>query len=145
MIICHPSIYCVIEYMIKKFRLYNTRWIQSHREANTKLHMGKTALQILNKSPPTMAENYSQMKKLLKTLSNESFMEALPKMSDVTMVVVILIATMAFRGAISPQGGIWQDNTSSHRGGEAVLATTHPKVLVYYFLFLICVDYQKYL
>ncbi|KAL1541861.1 ankyrin repeat-containing protein-like protein [Salvia divinorum] len=97
-------------------------------EKQTRNSMGKTALQILNESPPTTAATYSQMKNLLRNQSNESFLEVLPKMSDVTMVVVILIATMAFQGTVSPPGGVWQDDTPSHRAGEAILATTHPKV-----------------
>ncbi|KAG6433367.1 hypothetical protein SASPL_104978 [Salvia splendens] len=44
------------------------------------------------------------------------------------MVVMILIATMAFHVAVSPHGGVWQDDTPSHRAGEAVIATTHPKI-----------------
>ncbi|XP_047943237.1 ankyrin repeat-containing protein At5g02620-like [Salvia hispanica] len=97
-------------------------------EKQTRNSMGKTALQILNESPPstTTAASYSKMRDLLTNLKNESFFEVLPKMTDVTMVVVVLIATMAFQGGLSPPGGVWLDNTPSHKAGEAVLATTHP-------------------
>ncbi|KAL1557285.1 ankyrin repeat-containing protein-like protein [Salvia divinorum] len=97
-------------------------------EKQTRNSMGKTALQILNESPPTAAAaaTYKETRNLLTNLKNESFFEVLPKMTDVTMVVVVLIATMAFQGALSPPGGVWLDDTPSHRAGEAVLATTHP-------------------
>ncbi|XP_047964925.1 uncharacterized protein LOC125209342 isoform X1 [Salvia hispanica] len=43
-----------------------------------------------------------------------------------TMVVVGLIAAMAFHADVNPPGGGWQDDTSSHRAGKAVMASTHP-------------------
>lgn len=54
--------------------------------------------------------------------------EFLRKMSDVIMVVVVLIATMAFQAAVSPPGGVWQDHSSTHRAGEAVIASTNPEL-----------------
>ncbi|XP_022856226.1 uncharacterized protein LOC111377383, partial [Olea europaea var. sylvestris] len=57
-------------------------------------------------------------------------MKQLIKKRDAIMVVVILIATMAFQAGVTPPGGVWQDNATdnSHKAGEAVMAHIHPKV-----------------
>lgn len=44
------------------------------------------------------------------------------------MVVMTLITTMAFQAAINPPGGVWQEDTPSHKVGEAVIACPHPKI-----------------
>ncbi|XP_047968407.1 ankyrin repeat-containing protein At5g02620-like [Salvia hispanica] len=81
---------------------------------------GKTALSIV---PGDTSRDF-EMRRLLSSISSLSA-ERLPKMTDITMVVVVLIATMAFQAAVSPPGGLWQDGTSS---GKAVMATTHPRI-----------------
>ncbi|KAL1541858.1 ankyrin repeat-containing protein NPR4-like [Salvia divinorum] len=89
--------------------------------------MGKTAVQILHESPPTTVD-YVEMKTLLKYESDLLISQLIPEMSNTIMVVVVLIATMAFQSAITPAGGVWaeDDPKSSRRAGEAVLASTHP-------------------
>ncbi|XP_047938270.1 ankyrin repeat-containing protein ITN1-like [Salvia hispanica] len=53
--------------------------------------------------------------------------EMLSKRREQTMVVMALIAAMAFQATISPPGGVWQDNTSL-KAGQAVIASTQPKI-----------------
>ncbi|XP_052182023.1 uncharacterized protein LOC127794809 [Diospyros lotus] len=52
--------------------------------------------------------------------------EWLSKKRDALMVVASLIATMAFQAGVSPPGGFWQENSTDHRGGEAVMAFNYP-------------------
>ncbi|XP_057775518.1 ankyrin repeat-containing protein At5g02620-like [Salvia miltiorrhiza] len=52
--------------------------------------MGKTALDILNESFRDTA-TYSEIKEFLRSLSDQSMLEVFPKLTDVTMVVVVLI------------------------------------------------------
>ena len=98
--------------------------------------MGKTELQILAESPGDTCSTYSEMRRMLLRLLPPSIHDILPKMSDVAMVVVVLIATMAYQNAVNPPGGVWQGDTSSHRPGDAVIAYTHPHVYKY----LVCAN-----
>lgn len=93
----------------------------------TRNGMGKTAVEILNESPPNTI-NYLEMKKLLTNVSDISIFQVIPQMSKSIMVVVILIATMAFQSATSPAGGVWSEDDARHsyKAGKAVMASTHP-------------------
>ncbi|XP_057776263.1 ankyrin repeat-containing protein At5g02620-like [Salvia miltiorrhiza] len=95
--------------------------------------MGKTPAQILNRSPPAGTSHYSEMGRIIDTWFAPivHYHEILPKMSDAVMVVAVLIATMAFQNAVNPPGGVWQDDTSSHKAGDAVIAYTHPDIYQY--------------
>ncbi|XP_047953391.1 ankyrin repeat-containing protein ITN1-like [Salvia hispanica] len=84
--------------------------------------MGKTALQILTERPKA-CDLQTQMETLIMFRETRIMSEVFPDLSDTTMVVVGLIAAMAFQAAISPPGGVWQD---TKKVGEAVMASTHP-------------------
>lgn len=58
--------------------------------------------------------------------------ELVGKVRDTVMVVSVLIAAMAFQAIVSPPGGVWQDDSSTHRAGEAVMASTHPKIYTHF-------------
>ncbi|KAL1533185.1 ankyrin repeat-containing protein-like protein [Salvia divinorum] len=88
---------------------------------------GKTAMRILYESFQDTS-TYSKMRRILSGFSFQSMAESFPKMTDMTMVVVVLIAAMAFQAAVNPPGGVWQEHTQSHNAGEAVMATTHPRI-----------------
>ncbi|XP_047953397.1 ankyrin repeat-containing protein ITN1-like [Salvia hispanica] len=97
-------------------------------DPQTQNSLGKTALQILIESKPDISRDHIQMLKPLKIPSTNKISKVFPNLSDTTMVVVVLIATMAFQAAISPPGGVWQEDTTSHKAGDAVMASSHPKL-----------------
>lgn len=39
---------------------------------------------------------------------------------------------MAFQAAVSPPGGVWQEDTPLHRAGESVMAFNHPTTYRYF-------------
>ncbi|KAL1558108.1 hypothetical protein AAHA92_08610 [Salvia divinorum] len=93
--------------------------------------MGRTAVELVEEScdEEMTKAMVSIMPPLAWSWSNPAMLEMLSKKREQqTMVVMALIATMAFQAAVSPPGGVWQEDTSSHRAGEAVMATTHPKI-----------------
>ncbi|XP_047961384.1 ankyrin repeat-containing protein NPR4-like [Salvia hispanica] len=100
-------------------------------EKESKNSMGRTAVGILKESHDDSEGIISIIappKAMSWKKTNPILLEYLSKKREQTMVVMTLIATMAFQAAVSPPGGVWQDDTSSHRAGEAVIATTHPKI-----------------
>ncbi|XP_047946689.1 ankyrin repeat-containing protein ITN1-like [Salvia hispanica] len=94
----------------------------------TRNAIGKTAHQILKEIPRTTV-NYSKMENLL---TDFSIFIVIPKMTNSIMVVLVLIATMAYQSVINPPGGVWagDDDKSSHKAGEAVMASTHPDAYI---------------
>ncbi|XP_047952521.1 ankyrin repeat-containing protein NPR4-like [Salvia hispanica] len=118
----------ILHLAVRFNQLETVRYLVEHTkiEKQARNLLGKTALQILNESPHRIY--YSEMKKLLKIPSTNKISKVFPNLTDTTMVVVGLIATMAFQAAISPPGGVWQEDTTSHKAGDAVMAYTHPKL-----------------
>ncbi|XP_047975124.1 ankyrin repeat-containing protein NPR4-like [Salvia hispanica] len=89
--------------------------------------MGKTPLDILRESSQHTT-TFSETEGLLLRLSDQPFLHVFREITGTTMVVVALIAAMAFQAAVNPPGGVWQDDTSSHMAGKAVMASSHPKL-----------------
>lgn len=71
-----------------------------------------------------------KIERMLLTLShqNAALQKWNPHFNDTTMVMLVMIATMAFQASVSPPGGMWQEGTSSHSAGKAVMASTHPRL-----------------
>ncbi|XP_042016868.1 ankyrin repeat-containing protein At5g02620-like [Salvia splendens] len=91
--------------------------------------MGKTALDILRERESSQhTTTFSETEGLLLRLSDQPFLHVFREITGTTMVVVALIAAMAFQAAVNPPGGVWQDDTSSHIAGKAMLASSHPKL-----------------
>ncbi|KAI4302840.1 hypothetical protein MLD38_038540 [Melastoma candidum] len=50
------------------------------------------------------------------------------------LVIAALIVTATYSAALQPPGGLWQDNSGSHRAGSSVLGTSKPTA---YLIFLV--------
>lgn len=97
---------------------------------------GYIALDILELTPTYLrdANNYLSSKNFLQPKACNSInpqtqpIKWLTKKRDAIMVVAVLIATMAFQAAVTPPGGVWQNNATdnSYKVGEAVIANIHP-------------------
>ncbi|KAH6778814.1 hypothetical protein C2S52_010051 [Perilla frutescens var. hirtella] len=123
----------VLHLAVRYQQVEMVRYLVENRKIDIKSRnsKGKEALYILMESQShTDINSYLEMKNIL--LGRFTLIKApheiLRKLSDSTMVVVVLIATMAFQAAVSPPGGVWQDDTSLHKAGEAVMASNRPRI-----------------
>ncbi|KAL3844269.1 hypothetical protein ACJIZ3_001672 [Penstemon smallii] len=121
----------IIQYLVERTNI----------DVNAQNSKGQTAFDILEQSP-TDTRN-SEINEILttglcKSKTNPKRPEKwLSKKRDAIMVVAVLIATMAFQAAVSPPGGVWQEDMfkdsqgnlllNPRRGGEAIMGHKHPK------------------
>ncbi|XP_057775541.1 uncharacterized protein LOC130994515 [Salvia miltiorrhiza] len=107
--------------------------------------MGKTELKILreSKSPEDKSRD-SEIKNMLKKLPDPTKLLS-ARMGESVLVVLVLIATMAFQAGIAPPGSVWQENENKNttiagenknttRAGEAILASTYDEWYMYVFV-----------
>ncbi|KAG6425835.1 hypothetical protein SASPL_110040 [Salvia splendens] len=102
-------------------------------DKKSKNSKGETPLQILKQHISYSGSDREtvEIKQLLRSPSHSSQIppaDWLSKKRDSIMVVAVLIATMAFQAAVSPTGGVWQDDTTDHKAGEAVMAYKDPRI-----------------
>ena len=110
----------MVKYLVEDYKVENL----------TENSMGKTPLDILRGNSQHTTRP-SEIERLL-LLAYDPIPNTYREMTDMTMVVVGLIAAMAFSAAVNPPGGVWQDDTSSHRAGKAIMASSHPTLYKYF-------------
>ncbi|XP_073132002.1 uncharacterized protein [Henckelia pumila] len=109
---------------------------------NAKNSQGQTVEDILDETSHE-DDTVSDIKKILQPALTKSRgtrtqpVKWLTKKRDSIMVVAILIATMAFQAALSPPGGLWQDELTQdsqgnpvpnpHHAGEAIMSNSNPE------------------
>ncbi|XP_047942827.1 ankyrin repeat-containing protein BDA1-like [Salvia hispanica] len=112
----HLAVRCdqveMVKYLVDDYKVENL----------TENSMGKTQLDILRGNSQHTTKP-SEIERLL-LLAYDPIPNTYREMTDMTMVVVGLIAT-AFSAAVNPPGGVWQDDTSSHRAAKAIMASSH--------------------
>ncbi|XP_057776294.1 ankyrin repeat-containing protein At5g02620-like isoform X2 [Salvia miltiorrhiza] len=120
------------------------KYLVQHKITRTQTpnSMGKTELKILRESKsPGDKSRYSEIKNMLKKLPDPTKM--LPaRMGESVLVVLVLIATMAFQAGIAPPGGVWDENKNTTigvfnitvRAGEAIMESTYGQAYMYVFV-----------
>ncbi|XP_042014954.1 ankyrin repeat-containing protein BDA1-like [Salvia splendens] len=63
------------------------------------------------------------------------------KDDDGETLLHLAVRSNQLEATVSPPGGVWQDDTSSHNAGEAAMATTHPKAYKLMFHYTSIYDY----
>ncbi|XP_057775531.1 uncharacterized protein LOC130994506 [Salvia miltiorrhiza] len=87
----------------------------------------ETALDISLQSPQDTIQ--SEITKILENITTIKFSNTcLNKVPiEVVLGILALIAGMTFQAAINPRGGVWQDDSATHKAGTPILASTDPE------------------
>ncbi|KAH6788399.1 hypothetical protein C2S51_003405 [Perilla frutescens var. frutescens] len=95
---------------------------------------GKTALKILRESPPFHTSNYSEIKSILSRLpdDNHRLNEVWRLKASLMAATVAGMGIMASQAMVNPPGGVWQNDSLTHKAGEAVVASTRPTLYQYF-------------
>ncbi|CDP17339.1 unnamed protein product [Coffea canephora] len=127
MTILHMAIYYRQNQTIKYLLGYSKVWVKQ-KDAR-----GRKALSLLRGQENFDTEIESSLTSIGAITGGRDpgeYQVRLKERRDAIMVVLSLIATMAFQAVISPPGGAWQDELNEgpnpHRAGDPIMAQTHP-------------------